>query len=98
MRRRRRRDSGNLSPEKGDRSGNDNNSGDGSDGTDLGPPVKLLARCHSLSASMALCGFVLACLGICAFLWTSLPRSVGIFGSACLGVCLISGMLVFNAT
>ncbi|CAL1711400.1 unnamed protein product [Somion occarium] len=87
----RRRKSGLEGPEGGKGSEDQDTSG-----TELDPPVKLLTRCHSLSTVMAVCGFVLACVGILAFLWTSLPRSVGIFGSACLGVCLISGAVVFN--
>ena len=81
--------------EGGDKDSDDNTT---NDGTDLDPPVKLLTRCHNLSAAMSTCGFILACLGILAFLWTSLPTSVGIFGSACLGVCFVSGMIVFNST
>lgn len=63
--------------------------------TELEPPVKLLSRCHTLSAFMALCGFLLAILGILAFVWTSLPQSIGIFASVCLGTCLVSGVFVF---
>lgn len=96
---RRRRNERGFSPEKGKGRDGEDGSGDNTtnDGTDVDPPVKLLTRCHNLSAAMASCGFILACLGILAFLWTSLPRSVGIFGSVCLGVCLVSGMIVFNA-
>ncbi|TCD59934.1 hypothetical protein EIP91_011032 [Steccherinum ochraceum] len=62
---------------------------------ELGPPVKLLSRCHSLSAAMALFGFLLAVLGIIAFVWVSLPQSIAIFASACLGACFVLGMIVF---
>ncbi|KAK7691793.1 hypothetical protein QCA50_005196 [Cerrena zonata] len=95
----RRRSANNLNPEKGGTDGDGNSGGNTTnDGTNLNPPIKLLMRCHNLSAAMSTCGFILACLGILAFLWTSLPRDVAIFGSACLGVCLVSGMIVFNAT
>jgi len=63
--------------------------------TELEPPVKLLSRCHTLSASMALFGFILAVLGILTFAWTSLPRSIAIFASACLGSCFLGGAMVF---
>ncbi|KAH8087802.1 hypothetical protein BXZ70DRAFT_533617 [Cristinia sonorae] len=66
--------------------------------TELEPPVKLLSRCHTLSAAMALCGFLLAILGILAFVWTELPLSISIFASACLGACFVLGVIVFTTS
>ena len=60
------------------------------DGTAAEPPVRLLARCHTLSVWMAVAGFVLALLGILAFAWSALPVAVAAFASACLGVCLLA--------
>ena len=59
-------------------------------GTAAGPPVRLLSRCHTLAAWMAVVGFVLALVGILAFAWTALPTGVGAFASACLGTCLLA--------
>lgn len=55
-----------------------------------GPPVRLLSACHTLSATMAVVGFILALLGILTFAWTALPVGIGAFASACLGTCLLS--------
>ena len=68
-----------VSPRDGDRSG-----------TAAGPPVRLLSRCHTRAAWMAVVGFVLALVGILAFAWTSLPTGIGAFASACLGTCLLA--------
>lgn len=73
----------------------DDDGKDAVDSTDtaFGPPVRLLARCHSLSVTMASLGFVLAVLGILAFTWAMLPASVSICASACLGACLVVTMV-----
>lgn len=65
-------------------------------GLHLHPPIRLLSRCHTLSVTMALLGFILLLLGILIFAWYSLPNSVSIFASACLGGCLMAICLVFN--
>lgn len=64
--------------------------------THLDPPIRLLSRCHTLSVTMALLGFVLMLLGILVFAWVSLPLSVSVFASACLGGCLLSIFAMFN--
>ncbi|KAI0079238.1 hypothetical protein K474DRAFT_1770348 [Panus rudis PR-1116 ss-1] len=66
-------------------------------GAELEPPVKLLSRCHTLSVIQAVCGFILAVLGILVYLWTTVARSVSIVASAVLGVCLLAATIVFNA-
>ena len=67
-------------------------------GTYLDPPVRLLSRCHTLAVTMAMCGFVLALLGILSFAWTALPTSISIFSSVCLAGCLGAVFVVTNLT
>lgn len=64
--------------------------------TPLEPPIRLLSNCHTLSVAMAIIGFILGLLGILTFAWTTLPLSVGIFSSACLGVCLCAIFATFT--
>jgi len=54
--------------------------------------MHLLNRCHNVCTIFALSGFVLVITGIGAYLWTVLEQSVAIFGSACVGVCIILGI------
>jgi len=54
--------------------------------------IRLLNRCHSVCTVFALSGFVLVITGIAAYLWAVLERTVAIFGSACVGVCIILGL------
>jgi hypothetical protein len=54
--------------------------------------IRLLNRCHSVCTVFALSGFVLVITGIVAYLWAVLEHSVAIFGSACVGVCIILGI------
>ncbi|KAI0795159.1 hypothetical protein C8Q75DRAFT_803990 [Abortiporus biennis] len=72
-------------------------SDDTKQGTDLHPPIHLLARAHTLSVFMAVCGFVLSLTGILTFAWVALPTSISIFSSCCLGFCAIAGVIVFNS-
>lgn len=65
-------------------------------GVHVDPPVRLLSRCHNLSVTMALLGFVLALLGILTFAWTALPTSVSIFSSVCLAGCVAAVLMAFN--
>ncbi|KAI0753137.1 hypothetical protein C8Q80DRAFT_495671 [Daedaleopsis nitida] len=55
--------------------------------------VRMLTRVHTVTAIMAVLGFILALLGTLAYFWTGLPRALGIFASACLGVCLLGGTI-----
>lgn len=57
------------------------------------PPTRLLANCHTLCIWLSAVGFVLAIIGVLCFAWARLPRSVGIFASSCMGICLIGGVL-----
>ena len=54
--------------------------------------MRLLNRCHSVCTIFALSGFVLLITGIAAYLWAVLEHTVAIFGSACVGVCIILGL------
>lgn len=54
--------------------------------------IRLLNRCHTVCTIFALSGFVLVITGIAAYLWAVLERTVAIFGSACVGVCIILGL------
>ncbi|KAI0263848.1 hypothetical protein BC834DRAFT_296638 [Gloeopeniophorella convolvens] len=58
--------------------------------------VHLLNRCHNVCSSFALAGFVLVVTGIVAYVWSVLEQSVAIFGSTCVGVCLIFGFLALR--
>lgn len=51
--------------------------------------VRLLNRCHNVCSMFALMGFLLVVTGIVAYVWAVLERSVAIFGSACVGFCII---------
>jgi hypothetical protein len=54
--------------------------------------IRLLNRCHIVCTIFALTGFLLLVTGICTYLWTVLEHSVAMFGSACVGVCIILGL------
>jgi hypothetical protein len=54
--------------------------------------MRLLSRCHAVCTIFALSGFLLLITGIGAYLWAVLEHSVAIFGSACVGVCIILGL------
>ncbi|KAH9942153.1 uncharacterized protein BXZ73DRAFT_97575 [Epithele typhae] len=51
--------------------------------------VRTLSRCHSAAGAFAVVGFVFALVGALGYFWTGLPRALGIFASACLGVCVL---------
>jgi hypothetical protein len=54
--------------------------------------VRLLTRCHRMCSLFALVGFVLVLMGIISYVWAVLERTVAIFGSACVGVCMFLGL------
>ena len=54
--------------------------------------MRLLNRCHTVCTIFALSGFLLVITGISTYLWAVLEHSVAIFGSACVGVCIILGI------
>ncbi|KAI0263847.1 hypothetical protein BC834DRAFT_296614 [Gloeopeniophorella convolvens] len=58
--------------------------------------VHLLNRCHNVCSSFALVGFILIVTGIVAYVWSVLEQSVAIFGSTCVGVCLIFSFLALR--
>ncbi|TBU42563.1 hypothetical protein BD309DRAFT_991590 [Dichomitus squalens] len=52
--------------------------------------VDVLSRAHTVCTGMATVGFLLAVLGILTYSWTAVPLVLGIFASACLGVCAVA--------
>ncbi|KAI0356196.1 hypothetical protein OH77DRAFT_1423793 [Trametes cingulata] len=56
------------------------------------PPTHLLDHCHSLCMWLAAVGFVLALAGVLCAAWARLARSGAVFASACVAVCLVSGV------
>ena len=54
--------------------------------------VRLLNRCHHVCSIFALIGFLLVVTGIVAYVWAVLEHSVAIFGSACVGFCILLGL------
>ncbi|RDX49323.1 hypothetical protein OH76DRAFT_1403908 [Lentinus brumalis] len=59
----------------------------------LNSMVLMLTRVHTVTVVMAILGFILALLGTIAYFWTEIPRTLGIFASACLGGCLFAGAI-----
>ncbi|KAI0333043.1 hypothetical protein GY45DRAFT_1320341 [Cubamyces sp. BRFM 1775] len=57
--------------------------------------VDVLARAHTVCAMMGSLGFLLALLGILTYSWTAVPTSLGIFASACMGVCGLAALVAF---
>jgi len=51
----------------------------------------LLNKCHDVCSCFALVGFVLGITGLVACVWELLEKSIAIFGSVCVAVCLILG-------
>jgi len=58
--------------------------------------VRLLNRCHHVCSMFALAGFLLVITGIVAYIWAVLERSVAIFGSACVGFCIVFGLAALH--
>ena len=58
--------------------------------------MRLLSRCHTVCTIFALSGFLLVITGISTYLWAVLDHSVAIFGSACVGVCIILGIAALH--
>ena len=53
-------------------------------------PILLLNKCHNTCTRFVLTGFMLAVIGVVAFVWGVLEQAIAIFGSVCVGVCLVS--------
>ncbi|KAF8270525.1 hypothetical protein EI94DRAFT_1722909 [Lactarius quietus] len=51
----------------------------------------MLNKCHNVCTRFVLVGFVLAVMGVVAFVWGRLEQDIAIFGSVCVGVCLVFG-------
>ncbi|OJA16728.1 hypothetical protein AZE42_11339, partial [Rhizopogon vesiculosus] len=56
------------------------------------PPLALLSRCYHTTLVLGGVGFAAAVLGITTYAWEELQQIVGIFTTACLGVCLLAGV------
>jgi len=56
------------------------------------PPIRLLERCFLLTLWIAGIGFVFGAWGCMCFAWSMQSRGVGIFASACLGLCILSAV------
>lgn len=69
---------------------------DGADEKHAKAIMRLLNRCHSVCTVFALSGFVLVITGIAAYLWAVLEHSVAIFGSACVGFCIVLGLAALH--
>lgn len=66
-------------------------SSDNANSPDL--PVQLLTRCLALSLSMAGLGFTLAVVGILAYAWMTMPRSIGVFSVVCFVGCVFASVV-----
>ena len=51
----------------------------------------LLNKCHNVCTRFVLTGFILAVIGVVACVWGLLEQAVAVFGSVCVGVCLVFG-------
>ncbi|KAI9441632.1 hypothetical protein H4582DRAFT_1399217 [Lactarius indigo] len=51
----------------------------------------LLNKCHKVCTRFVLTGSILAVMGVVACVWGLLERAIAIFGSVCVGVCLVFG-------
>lgn len=58
------------------------------------PPTHLLHRCHTLCVILTTTGFAMALMGILCYAWDKLPHSVSISATVCMGMCVLSGILV----
>jgi hypothetical protein len=58
--------------------------------------VRLLNRCHIICCAFALAGFVLVITGIVSYVWAVLEHPVAIFGSGCVGVCVVLGLAALS--
>ncbi|RDX44881.1 hypothetical protein OH76DRAFT_1358827 [Lentinus brumalis] len=56
------------------------------------PPTHLLDHLHSVCMWLSIVGFVLALAGVLCFAWSRLALSGGVFASACMAVCLVTGV------
>jgi hypothetical protein len=51
----------------------------------------LLNRCRIVCMRFVLAGFLLEVIGLVTFFWQAFEGHVSIFGSVCVGVCLVFG-------
>ncbi|KAH9067638.1 hypothetical protein EDB87DRAFT_15107 [Lactarius vividus] len=51
----------------------------------------LLNKCYNVCTRFVLTGSILAVMGVVACVWGLLERAIAIFGSVCVGVCLVFG-------
>jgi hypothetical protein len=58
--------------------------------------VRMLNKCHSVCSLFALAGFILVVTGIVSYVWAVLERPVAIFGSSCVGFCIILGFIALH--
>lgn len=60
------------------------------------PPVNLIRKCNSLCMWLTTTGALLALMGVVCATWSTMPQSVSIFTSACVGFCLVAGVYVLT--
>ncbi|KAI0042555.1 hypothetical protein FA95DRAFT_1564202 [Auriscalpium vulgare] len=58
--------------------------------------MRMLQRAHTISSYFALAGFVLVIMGVIAYVWTALERSVSIFVSASVATTFAVGLLALH--
>ena len=51
----------------------------------------LLSKCHNMCTRFVLVGSILAVMGVVACVWKLFEQAIAIFGSVCVGVCLVFG-------
>lgn len=54
-------------------------------------PLALITRCYYTTLVLGGAGFIAAIIGITAYAWEGLQRTVGIFTTACLAISLLAG-------
>lgn len=60
------------------------------------PPTELLKAAHSIAVATAFVGFIFVVIGIICYIWAQQPRSVSIFSSATLLICILVSLTVVN--
>jgi len=60
------------------------------------PPLQLLGKCNSLCITLSSTGLLLTFIGACAYAWTASERSVCIFGSICMALCVLLCAMVIG--
>ncbi|KAH7921012.1 hypothetical protein BV22DRAFT_1132615 [Leucogyrophana mollusca] len=56
------------------------------------PPIALLTRCYYTTLALTALGFILALMGILAYIWAGLKMPVGVFSTICLGIGIGAGV------